>query len=148
MIWKPDVTVAAVVERGGAFLLVEEETDQGLMFNQPAGHLERGESLAAAVRRETLEESGWDFTPEHLVGIYQWCHSERDLTYLRFAFTGRLGRHHDNRLLDTGIVRTLWMTAEEIRASQARHRSPLVMKCVEDYLAGRRAPLDMLVHCH
>lgn len=146
MIWKPHVTVAAVVERGGAFLLVEEETDLGLMFNQPAGHLEPGESLAAAVVRETIEESGWEFSPEHLVGIYQWHHSERDLTYLRFAFAGRLGRHYGDRPLDTGIVRTLWMTAEEIRASQTRHRSPLVMKCVEDYLAGRRVSLDMLVH--
>ena len=147
MIWKPNVTVAAVVERSGAFLLVEEETDQGLMFNQPAGHLERGESLLAAVTRETLEESGWDFTPEHLVGIYQWRNSERDLTYLRFAFAGHLGRHHDDVSLDTGIVRAVWMTLEEIRASQARHRSLLVVKCVEDYLAGQRMPLDILVHC-
>lgn len=147
MIWKPHVTVAAVIERNGAFLMVEEETAQGLMFNQPAGHLELGESLAAAVTRETIEESGWDFSPEHLIGIYQWRQSERDLTYLRFAFTGRLGRHHDDRPLDTGIVRTLWMTAEEIRSRQARHRSPLVMKCVEDYLAGRRVPLDILVYC-
>lgn len=146
MIWKPNVTVAAVVERGGTFLLVEEETDQGLTFNQPAGHLEQGESLAAAVTRETLEESGWDFTPEHLVGIYQWRHSERDLTYLRFAFGGSLGRHHDDLPLDAGIVRAVWMTLEEIHASQARHRSPLVVRCVEDYLAGRRVPLDILVH--
>lgn len=146
MIWKPHVTVAAVIERDGAFLLVEEETDLGLMLNQPAGHLEPGESLAEAVARETIEESGWEFSPEYLVGIYQWHHSERDLTYLRFAFAGRLGRHHDDRPLDTGIVRTLWMTEKEIRASQTRHRSPLVMKCVEDYLSGRRASLDMLVH--
>ena len=147
MIWKPNVTVAAVVERDGAFLLVEEETEHGLMFNQPAGHLEQGESLPAAATRETLEESGWDFTPEELVGIYQWRNRERDLTYLRFAFAGRLGRHHDDFSLDTGIVRTVWMTPEEIHASQARHRSPLVVKCVEDYLAGQRVPLAILVHC-
>jgi ADP-ribose pyrophosphatase YjhB (NUDIX family) len=147
MIWRPNVTVAAVVERDGTFLLVEEQTDQGLMFNQPAGHLEQGESLPAAVTRETLEESGWDFTPEQLVGIYQWRNSERELTYLRFAFTGRLGRHHDDFPLDTGIVRAVWMTPEEIRASQTQHRSPLVVKCVEDYLAGQRVPLAILVHC-
>lgn len=146
MIWKPNVTVAAVIERSGAFLLVEEQTEQGFMFNQPAGHLEPGESLTAAVRRETLEESGWDFTPEHLVGVYQWHHSDRNITYLRFAFSGRLGRHHDDSPLDAGIVRALWMTPDEIRTTQARHRSPLVARCVEDYLAGRRASLDLLVH--
>jgi 8-oxo-dGTP pyrophosphatase MutT (NUDIX family) len=146
MIWKPNVTVAAVIERDGTFLLVEEQTEQGLMFNQPAGHLEPGESLLSAVTREALEESGWEFTPEHLVGIYQWRHLERDLTYLRFAFSGQLGRHFADRPLDAGIVRAVWMTPEQIRDSRARHRSPLVERCMEDHLSGRRVPLDLLVH--
>lgn len=147
MTWKPNVTVAAVIERDGSFLLVEEQTERGLMLNQPAGHLERGESLLAAVTRETIEESGREFSPEHLVGIYQWRHPERDLTYLRFAFCGRLGRHRIDLALDAGIVRAVWMTPEEIRASRNRHRSPLVVRCMDDYLAGRRVPLDLLVYC-
>jgi ADP-ribose pyrophosphatase YjhB (NUDIX family) len=145
MIWKPNVTVAAVVERDGRFLLVEEQTENGLMFNQPAGHLEDRESLVAAAVRETLEETAWDFVPEALVGIYRWRVPGRDVTYLRVAFCGRLGSHHAVRRLDEGIVRAVWQSADEIRAGSSRHRSPLVMRCVEDYLSGRRAPLDLLV---
>jgi ADP-ribose pyrophosphatase YjhB (NUDIX family) len=145
MIWKPNVTVAAVVERDGRFLLVEEQTENGLMFNQPAGHLEDRESLAAAAVRETLEETAWDFVPEALVGIYRWRVPGRDVTYLRVAFCGRLGSHHADRQLDEGIVRAVWQSAEEIRAGRNRHRSPLVVRCMEDYLSGRRAPLDLLV---
>jgi 8-oxo-dGTP pyrophosphatase MutT (NUDIX family) len=145
MVWKPDVTVAAVVERDGRFLLVEEETSEGIRFNQPAGHLEPGESIVAAVQREMIEETAYDFTAEQLVGIYRWSKPGGDLTYLRFAFTGRLGVHHRNRPLDTGIIRTVWLTREEILASAGRHRSPLVVGCVEDYLAGRRYPIDALV---
>ena len=144
-IWKPHVTVAAVIQSGDRFLLVEEHTDNGLMFNQPAGHLEAGESIAAAVVRETLEETAWDFAPESLVGVYRWQASSA--TYLRFAFCGRLGTHHAQRKLDEGIERAVWLTPEEIRASCHRHRSPLVWRCVEDYLAGRRLPLDILVDC-
>lgn len=146
MVWKPNVTVAAVVERNGKFLLVEEETDGGLMFNQPAGHLEPEESLVAAAARETLEETAYQFIPRHLVGIYRWRHPERSITYLRFAFGGTLGEHNPDRPLDQGIVRAVWLTAEEIRASCGRHRSPLVLRCVEDYLRGVRAPLELLVH--
>jgi len=145
--WKPNVTVAAVVERAGAFLLVEEQTTEGLLFNQPAGHLEAGESLIDAVVRETLEESAWHFTPTALVGVYQYHQPASGITYLRFAFTGELADHDTGRKLDTGIVRALWMPAAEIRASRARHRSPLLMQCVDDYLAGRRHPLDLL-HQH
>ena len=146
MIWKPNVTVAAVIEQDGKFLLVEEHTSQGLLFNQPAGHLEADESLLAAVVRETLEESAWDFEPQHLVGIYRWHAPASDTTYLRFAFTGKLLAHHANRALDEGIVRAVWMTPEEVRATQTRHRSPLILRCVEDYLAGKRYPLELITH--
>jgi 8-oxo-dGTP pyrophosphatase MutT (NUDIX family) len=145
MVWKPDVTVAAVVERDGRFLLVEEHTERGLLFNQPAGHLEAGESIVAAVVRETLEETAWEFSPEHLVGVYRWRPSGGEVTYLRFAFSGRVGRHFADRALDTGIVRAVWLSPDEIRAGRDRHRSPLVARCMEDYLAGIRAPLDLLV---
>lgn len=145
MIWKPNITVAAVVERDGRFLLVEERTETGLMFNQPAGHLEDQESLVAAAVRETLEETAWDFVPEALIGIYRWRVPGRDVTYLRFAFCGRLDSHHPERKLDEGIVRAVWQSPEEIRAGRSRHRSPLVVRCMEDYLSGRRAPLDLLV---
>ncbi len=144
--WKPNVTVAAVVERDGAFLLVEEQTAEGVRYNQPAGHLEAGESLLDAVIRETLEESAWRFTPTSLVGIYQYHQADSGISYLRFAFTGELADHDAGRKLDTGIVRALWMPAGEIRANRAKHRSPLLMECVDDYLAGRRHPLDLLHH--
>jgi len=144
--WKPNVTVAALVERAGQFLLVEEETDGGIRFNQPAGHLDHGESLIAACARETLEESGWGFTPTALVGIYQWPRPQGDLTYLRFAFAGDLGRLDAERELDAGIVRAVWMTPEEIQGTATRHRSPLVWQCVADYLAGQRFPLALVRH--
>lgn len=146
MIWKPNVTVAAVVYRDGRFLLVEEETETGLAFNQPAGHLEQGESLLDAVVREALEETAYDFKPTHLVGIYNWPHPTKDLTYLRFAFAGELRAHDPERKLDDGIVGARWLTLDEVRATQERHRSPLILRCCEDYLAGRRYPLDLLVH--
>ena len=146
MIWKPDVTVAAVIEHEGKFLLVEEKTEQGLRYNQPAGHLEAGESLVAAVVRETLEESACHFTPQHLLGIYRWHSDEADTTYLRFAFTGKITGHEAGRKLDIGIMQTLWLSSEQIRATRARHRSPLILRCVEDYIAGKRYPLDLLVH--
>lgn len=146
MIWKPNVTVAAIIEQDGKFLLVEEHTSQGQLFNQPAGHLEPGESLLAAVVRETLEESAYAFEPQHLVGIYRWHTPQSDTTYLRFAFTGRILAHHPQQALDEGIIRAVWMTPEEIRASRERHRSPLVLRCVEDHLSGKRYPLELLVH--
>lgn len=142
--WKPNVTVAAVVERDGRFLLVEEQTSDGTRYNQPAGHLEAGESLQDAVIRETLEESAWRFKPTALVGIYQYHQADSGISYLRFAFTGELADHDAGRKLDTGIVRALWMPAAEIRANRAKHRSPLLMQCVDDYLAGRRYPLQLL----
>ncbi len=146
MIWKPHVTVAAVIHRDNRFLLVEEETAHGLRFNQPAGHWEDNETLVEGTIREALEESAYGFEPEYLTGIYRWHAMELNVTYLRFAFGGSLSGHHPELALDHGIVRTVWMTMEEMRACQDRHRSPLVLRCCEDYLAGKRYPLDMLVH--
>ena len=146
MVWKPNVTVAAVIAHAGKFLLVEDETAQGARFNQPAGHLEADETLLAAAVRETLEESAYHFTPSHLIGIYRWHAVESDTTYLRFAFTGDIAGHEADRALDTGILQAVWLTPDEIRASKTRHRSPLVLRCMEDYLAGKRYPLDLLVH--
>jgi 8-oxo-dGTP pyrophosphatase MutT (NUDIX family) len=146
MIWKPNVTVAAIIEQDGKFLLVEEHTSQGLKLNQPAGHLEANESLLQAVVREALEESAYDFEPQYLVGIYRWHATASDTTYLRFAYSGRILAHHAGQALDDGIVRAVWMTVEEIRATVSRHRSPLILQCVEDYLAGKKYPLELVTH--
>lgn len=144
--WKPNVTVAAVIERDGRFLLVEEKTPEGLRFNQPAGHLEEGESLVDAAVRETLEETAHRFIPEYLVGIYQWTRPQGDITYLRFAFGGRVDGEVPGRRLDEGIVRALWLTPDELRATAERHRSPLILQCVDDWAAGQRFPLSLLRH--
>ncbi|MBI1174281.1 MAG: NUDIX domain-containing protein [Sideroxydans sp.] len=146
MVWKPNVTVAAVIEQDGKFLLVEEQTERGILFNQPAGHWEADETLTAGAAREVLEEAAYEFEPQQLVGIYRWHAPGSDITYLRFAFAGRILDHHPERKLDDGIIRAVWMTPDEIRATQERHRSPLILRCVEDYLAGKRYPLDMIVH--
>ncbi len=145
-VWKPNVTVAALIEREGRFLLVEEETEDGIRFNQPAGHLDQCESLVTACAREALEETAWHFRPTALVGVYQWPRPSGDITYLRFAFAGELGEYEEGRVLDEGILRAVWMTPEEIRATVERHRSPLIWQCVSDYLAGRRFPLDLVRH--
>lgn len=144
MVWKPNVVVAAIVERDGRFLLVEEDADGAHVINQPAGHLDEGETLLDAVVRETLEETAWHFKPEALIGIYRWPRPNRGITYLRFAFTGRLTSHDPNRALDRGIIRTLWLTADEVRRERARHRSPQVERCIDDYRAGHRYPLSLL----
>lgn len=144
--WKPNVTVAAVIEQNGQFLLVEEETNRGLRYNQPAGHLEDNESLIHAVKRETLEESAYDFTPEQLVGIYQWKHPFNSVTYLRFTFCGKLGTHYPQQSLDDGIMRTVWMSAEEMRSKHALMRSPQVLLSLDDYLKGTRFPLNVISH--
>ncbi len=146
--WKPSVTVAAIIERDGQFLLVEEHTPEGLKLNNPAGHLDPGESLIDACARETLEETTHPFRPTALVGIYlsrlQRASTGEDVTYLRFAFCGDLGHAVPGAQLDHGIVRTLWMTPDEIRGSADRHRSPLLLRCLDDYLAGQRLPLSAL----
>lgn len=146
MIWKPHVTVAAVVEQDGKFLLVEEETDDGIRFNQPAGHWEADETLAQGAVRETLEETAYHFSPEWLQGIYRWRHPRKDVIYLRFAFAGRTLGHEPQRQLDSGILRAVWLSLDDIRATAGSHRSPLVLQCVEDYLAGKRYPLDLVTH--
>jgi 8-oxo-dGTP pyrophosphatase MutT (NUDIX family) len=146
-IWKPSVTVAAIIERDGKFLLVEEETSDGIRFNQPAGHLDPNESLIEAVSREALEETSFDFMPEALVGIYMSRYvssrTKEEVTYLRFAFAGSLGAQHDQPL-DEGIIRTVWMSRDELLACQDTHRSPLVLQCVDDYLNGKRSPLSLI----
>jgi 8-oxo-dGTP pyrophosphatase MutT (NUDIX family) len=144
-IWKPHVTVAAVLERDGRFLVVEEQTDDGVRLNQPAGHLEPDETLIAGTVREALEETAYRFEPRHVIGVYRWRHPS-GVVYLRFAFTGPIVAHEAERILDQGILRALWLTPEELDADRARHRSPLVMRCVNDYLAGRRYPLELLAH--
>ena len=144
MVWKPNVTVAGVIERDGRFLLVEEDTDEGVRFNQPAGHLECNESLVDAVVREVREETRYDFRPEFLIGVYSWRHPHKDATYLRFAFGGEIVGFDPDRALDQGIIAPRWLTPDEIRANAAQHRSPLIVRCVEDHLAGKRYPLDLL----
>ncbi len=143
---KISVTVASVIEQDGRFLVVEEETDNGVRFNQPAGHLEAYETIAAGAARETLEETAYHFVPTALVGIYRYRYPHSGIVYVRFTFAGELGAHEAGRPLDKEILRTHWFTPEELRALRERHRSPLVMRSVDDYLAGRRYPLDLLVH--
>ena len=152
--WKPSVTVAAIVERMHEgvqqFLLVEEHTPEGLRLNNPAGHLDPGESPQQGVVREALEETARVYTPELIVGIYlsrfQRPGTGEDVTYLRVAYGGSAGEADPGRALDDGIVRTVWMTLPEVRATRAQHRSALVLRCIEDAVAGRGFPLD-LVHC-
>jgi len=147
--WKPSVTVAAIIEHEGRFLLVEEDTAEGLKLNNPAGHLEPGESPEEGVLREVLEETACHFAPSCVVGVYlsrfQRPATGEDVTYLRIAYGGRVGEPDPALALDAGIVRTLWMTLPELRASRERHRSGLVLTCIEDYLAGQRHPLSLVV---
>ena len=144
MIWRPSVTVAAAMERDGRFLFVEEHSAGRLVLNQPAGHLDPGESLVAACRREVLEETAHAFDPTGLVGVYRWYYAPEDVTFLRFCFRGRVGTADPARKLDREIVRLHWLSPEELRARQAQHRSPLVQKCVDDFLAGQNFPLQIL----
>lgn len=144
--WKPHVVVAALVERDGRFLMVEETTEDGVRYNQPAGHLEANESLLEAVVRETLEETAHHFVPEALLGIYRWRAPQHDRVYLRFAFTGQVTGVDATLTLDTGILRALWLTPAEVDALKPQHRSPLVAQCIADYQTGRRYALDLLTH--
>lgn len=150
--WKPSVTVAAIIERDGRYLLVEEQTPEGLRLNNPAGHLDPGESPLQGCAREALEETTHLFSPTELVGVYlsrfhrpaRPSHAAEDITYLRFAFCGQLGDVVPGQQLDQGIVRTVWLTPQEIRDSAERHRSPLVVRCMEDHLRGQRYPLELV----
>ena len=146
MIWKPDVTVAAVIEREGRFLMVEERVGRSLVINQPAGHLEPNESLIEATVRETLEETAWRFEPETVCGVYLWRHPERDVTYLRVAFAGRVTEQLQERSLDQGIQQALWLSRDELLQRATELRSPLVLRCIDDYLSGNRYPLELLTH--
>jgi 8-oxo-dGTP pyrophosphatase MutT (NUDIX family) len=141
---RPDLTVAAIVERDGQFLLVEERVGTRMVFNQPAGHVERGEELITAVVRETLEETAWRFKPESLVGVYFWDQPDKQRSFMRFAFTGTVTDHDASRRLDRGIERAVWMTHDQIIARTSRLRSPMVMKCIEDYVSGQRYPLELI----
>ena len=146
--FRPSTTVAAIVEREGRFLLVEEHTPEGLRLNNPAGHLDQGESPQQAVVRETLEETARVFVADALLGVYlsrfQRPATGEDVSYMRLAYTGSVGDELPGRTLDHGIVRTLWMTLDELQASRERHRSPLVLQCALDHLAGRRYALDLV----
>ena len=137
------VTVAAVIERQGRVLFVQGKIDGRLVLNQPAGHLDPGESLVAACRREVLEETAHRFEPTALVGIYRWHYAPKDVTFLRFCFRGRLDGT-ETRPLDKEIVALHWLTPGELEKRKSEHRSPLVQKCVEDFLAGRHYPLEIL----
>ena len=144
-VWAPDVTVACVIARDGRFLVVEEQVRGELVINQPAGHLEPHETLCAAAVRETLEETGWTVALNGLIGVYQWTNSASDSHFLRFAFAAEALQHDAQRRLDHGIVRAVWMARDQIAAEGARLRSPMVLRCVDDFIAGKRQPLDSLV---
>jgi 8-oxo-dGTP pyrophosphatase MutT (NUDIX family) len=140
--WNPEVTVAAIVELDNRFLMVEERISGRLVLNQPAGHLEDGETLVEAVIRETREETAWAFRPAALVGTYLWRSPVDGRSFLRFAFCGTVSDHSAQQPLDEGIQRTLWITHEQLLAQALRLRSPLVLRCLQDYRLGKRQPLD------
>jgi 8-oxo-dGTP pyrophosphatase MutT (NUDIX family) len=142
----PKITVAAIAETDGRFLLVEERINQRLVFNQPAGHVERGESLLTAVIRETREETAWRFEPKSLIGVYLWRSPDSGVTTMRFAFSGSVDDHQPAQALDHGIVCTHWLSPTDLREREERLRSPLVMRCIEDYLNGKRQPLTLVGH--
>ncbi len=143
-IWKPHLTVASIIEKDGRFLFVEEEIDNNLVINQPAGHLDDGETLINAVIRETKEETAYTFHPEHIVGIYKWSHPVKGKTIIRVTCCGTVSDHNPKQELDTGIVRALWLTPKEIADSNLNIRSPMVIQCMNDYLSGIRYPLDLI----
>ena len=146
MIWKPHVTVAAIAEKDDKFLIVEEQVDGKLVYNQPAGHLDAGESLIEAVIRETFEETAWTFQPEALVGIQLWRHPVHSESYLRFSFCGSCYDHKSHQPLDKGITQVLWLSRDELTDNDHKLRSPMVIRSIDDYREGRRYSLDILEH--
>jgi 8-oxo-dGTP pyrophosphatase MutT (NUDIX family) len=146
-LWRPNVVVASIVERDGRFLVVEEWDDAGrLVINQPAGHLDPGETLIAAAARETLEETAWHTEPLELVGIYTYPKPDTDVLYMRYCYHSRALLHEPGRALDHPVERACWYTREELLDRRAMHRSPLVMRCIDDYIGGRRFPIDLVQH--
>jgi 8-oxo-dGTP pyrophosphatase MutT (NUDIX family) len=146
MTWRPDLTVAAIVQRDDRFLIVEERIGDRAVYNQPAGHVEDGESLVDAAIRETLEETAWHFQPRHLLGVYLWRNPASGRSFLRVALSGEVGGHENQRSLDRGIIAAHWLSREQLLAQSARLRSPLVLACIDDHLAGRRHDLAALSH--
>ena len=143
MSWYPHVTVAAVIEEDGKFLVVKEQANGDIVYNQPAGHLEANESLTEAVIREVMEETAWRFTPEYIVGIYRMHVTRKDVTFMRVCFAGSVTDHHDGNVLDDGIIEAVWLSKSGL-AANASLRSPLVLQCINDYLQGQRYNLDIL----
>jgi len=146
MIWKPHATVAAIIEHDNKFLMVEELIHGERVFNQPAGHLDPDESLIDAVIRETREESAWQFDPEAVTGIYLWKHPENGETFLRIAICGSCKNHDAQQPLDEGILAAVWKSRDELAGEPQKLRTPMVINCIDDYLAGKRYPLDMLIN--
>lgn len=141
---RPELTVAAVIERDSRFMFVEERIHGRLQINQPAGHVEPGETLLQAVCRETLEETAWTFLPGSMVGVYLWSRGPGQRTFLRVAFAGSCDQHDPQRRLDTGIERVLWLSRDELLVRTHQLRSPMVLRAVDDYLAGIRLPADLI----
>lgn len=145
MDWTPHVTVAAIICENQRFLLVEEQSEGKIVLNQPAGHWEQNETVLDATRREVLEETAWHFEPQAITGIYTHT-GENQITYLRITFTGQHTQFEPHRALDTGILRTLWLTRDEIIAQAPNLRSPMVLRCIDDYLKQVRYPLSLITH--
>lgn len=145
MTWKPHATVAAIIQRDNKFLMVEELIEGERLFNQPAGHLEPNETLIEAAIRETREESAWRFTPEAITGVYLWTQPDSGKTFLRVAFCGQCDDYQPEQTLDDGILRAVWMSRDEVLDKKQSLRSPMVINCIDDYLAGQRYPLDLLI---
>lgn len=143
-IWKPHATVASIIERDQLFLMVEESINGETVYNQPAGHLDPGESLLQAAIRETQEETAWHFIPEYISGIYRWDQHSKNRCYLRVAFVGHCDAYDENQPLDEGIIRALWLSRDELVAKKDKLRSPMVLRCIDDYLAGKKYPLELL----
>jgi 8-oxo-dGTP pyrophosphatase MutT (NUDIX family) len=143
---KPEITVAAITEADGRFLVVEERINRRLVFNQPAGHVEHGETLLTAVVREVREETAWRFEPQSLIGVYLWRSPDSGVTTMRFAFSGTVDDHRSAQPLDHGIVGTHWLSRTELQEREQRLRSPLVMLCIQDYLDGKRQPIASVAH--